>query len=322
MTETLETQLPQYMRGNCHLLLPENAPIAEWRKVRRGGLGASDMSTILGLNPWGDLHGLWLDKTRGVEQEPHDRMLLGHALEPFIRDKFVRDMGIDVELCGILQSDAKSFIRYTPDGLTSDGGLFEAKSTAWWNAHHWDDGQVADHAEIQVQCGMYVTGAPHAWVAALIDGRPENFEVRKVMRDEKFIEAMIDAAELFWNTYILGDVEPPLTAASLDWAKEHWTPKPSKPVDIGDEGLSLFKRMQAAKEAVKAASTIADECEAQLRALVQDGSDVKVGDRKLGSFKTVHQRRVNRDLMKKDGVDPEKYMKETTFSRFFWKRGI
>ena len=41
MTETLETQLPQYMRGNCHLLLPENAPIAEWRKVRRGGLGAS-----------------------------------------------------------------------------------------------------------------------------------------------------------------------------------------------------------------------------------------------------------------------------------------
>lgn len=322
MTATIESTLPTYMDGNCRLILTPDADEYEFRTVRRGGLGASDMSTILGLNPWSDLHTLWMDKVHGVEQEVHDRMRLGQALEPFIRDKFARDTGIDVDLCGMLQSTEKPFMRYSPDGLTSDGGLFEAKSTAWWQAHHWDDGQTADHAEIQVQDGMFVTGATHAWVAALIDGNPERFEVRRVERDDEFIAAMVDAAETFWTEYIVGNVEPPLTFASLDWAKDRWTPTESNPVDIGVDGLALVKRLLAAKSAEKEAKRLAEDCEAQVRALVQDGSEVMVGDRKLGTFKSVTQRRLSNTLMKDAGLDPEDFKTESTYTRFYWAKGV
>lgn len=316
------SEAPDDILESCRLVLPAGATINRWRGERRNGLGASDMSTVLGLNPWNDLHGLWMNKTLGVEVAENDRMRLGNALEPFIRDKFVRDTGIDVAECGLLESLERPHMRYTPDGLTDDGGLFEAKSTAWWNSADWDDDQVADHAEIQVQAGMYVTGRTHAWVCALVDGNPDRFHVRRVKRDERFIAAMVDAADVFWREYVLANVEPPLTAASLDWTKTTWTPKAGKVTNIGDEGLAAVKRLRAAKHAESVAARAAAEAEAVVRSMVKNGGVVKVGKREIGALREVTANRVDQDLLRADGIDPDKYKKESTYTRFFWKSGV
>lgn len=321
MSEAQAVLAPEVL-DHARLLLPAGASLDEWRGERRGGIGASDLSAILGLNPYSDAHDVWMNKVLGVEAVENDRMRLGHTLEPFIRDKFIRDEGIDVELCGLLESREKPFMRYTPDGLTSDGGLFEAKSTAFWLADQWADDQVADHAEVQVQGGMFVTGLRHAWVCAMIGGDPEKFEVRLVRRDDEFIAFMVDAVETFWNEYVLTGVEPPLTGRSLDWAKSEWKPKPDKTVNIKDDGQALVKQLRAARHAESVARRKGDDAEAKLRALVKDANVIKNGRTVLGTARTVAQSRVSADLLRADGIDPDDYRKTTEHTRLSWNKGI
>lgn len=315
-------EAPADVLEHATLLLPASAPLERWRAERRNGIGASDLSAILGLNSYSDIHDVWMNKVLGAETPENDRMRLGRALEPFIRDKFIRDMNINVTECGLLESRAKPFLRYTPDGLTSDGGLFEAKSTAFWLAGDWEEDQVADHAEVQVQGGMFVTGRSHAWVAAMIGGDPEKFEVRRVERDQEFIDFMVDAVETFWTEYVLARVEPPLTGASLDWVKREWEPVPDKAVNVRDDGQALVRRLLAARHAESAAKRQGDTAEAQLRALVKDATIIKNGRLILGRSRTITQRRLSADLLRADGIDPDQYKTETSHTRLSWNKGV
>lgn len=316
MTTTHETSIYTHCRT---LDLVANTP--EWELERRNGFGASDMSTVLGLNPWEDWHSLWMQKVWGVQPAVNWRMRIGHALEPIIREKFEEDTRMTVEQHPMVQSLSHPFIRYTPDGFTDDGGLFEAKSTTWLLAHQWADEQTADHAEIQVQAGMFVTGKEHAWVAAMIDADPDRLEIRRVERDQEFIDHMIEVAEHLWVNYILAEVEPPLTALSLDWIKQEFSEADEDSVDIGDDGLTLYQQMKAAKEAAKAAETLAAEKEAQLRQLVGNKGVVMVGDRKIGTRKKITQRRLDQQKLIAAGLDPDEYKTESSYTRFYFSKG-
>ena len=62
-----------------------------WRKFRALGVGGSDMSTILGLNPYSTPYDLWLEKTG--RQQPEDisgkwAIVKGNALEIELRRRF------------------------------------------------------------------------------------------------------------------------------------------------------------------------------------------------------------------------------------------
>ena len=62
-----------------------------WRKFRALGVGGSDMSTILGLNPYSTPYELWLEKTG--RQQPEDisgkwAIVKGNALEIELRRRF------------------------------------------------------------------------------------------------------------------------------------------------------------------------------------------------------------------------------------------
>lgn len=319
------TELPVAFQEFCRPMdLVANTP--EWEQERGNGLGASDMSAVLGLNPYQDRHGLWMVKVMGVHDPVNWRMRIGHALEPVVREKFEEDTGLVVSQHGMVQSISHPFLRYTPDGFTSDGGLFEAKTTSWYLADQWADDQTADHAEIQVQAGMFVTGARHAWVAAMIDANPDRFEVRRVERDDEFIADMLATATFFWEHYVQGHREPPLSAQSLQWAKDHYVDNSGEPVDIGDEGLQLLREMNAAKAEIKKLKSVVDEKEAMLRERIGDGNVIQVGELTLGTRKPVTTRSLNQKELSADllehGIDLDDYRTEKTSARIYWKKGV
>lgn len=320
MTAVDELVLPHGIGEHAELLLPPDAPLELWRGERRNGLGASDLSTILGLNPWQDLHGLWLDKVHGIGQDENWRMRIGTALEPIVRGIFEEQQELEVEACGLLQSRAHPFLRCTPDGITSDGGLFEAKTTSWWNAEAWADDQTADHAEVQVHGGMIVTGIRHAWVAAMVDGNPDRVHIRRVEYDAELAELIVAASEAFWTQYVEARVEPPLTGASLAWAREHFPLRePEQTVDIGAAGRELFDQLTAARRARRAAENRCKSIEAQLIALTGGAGRIEALGVPLGTRKTVTTRRVSQDLMREAGLDPDDYKTATESTRFYWK---
>lgn len=200
------------------VVLPIPADHTAWLLQRRKGIGSSDCSSILGLNDYdgATAFGVWLDKTGQVPLSDADNeaMEWGRELEPVIRRKVAERLGRDIHLSPALQSIERPWQNYNPDGLFLDDeddgpGLFEAKNTNHFLASQWADGQVPDHAELQVQHGMSVTGARWAIVAGLIGGN--RLVIRRVERDDALVDIINREEAALWR-HVLDRTEPPIVA--------------------------------------------------------------------------------------------------------------
>lgn len=243
----------------ARLLLKANAPREAWLAARKKGIGGSEASKILGLSTYGDQFSVWAEKTdRAPEVEDNEAMYWGRALEPLLRQRFTEDTGLKVRASGLLQSREYPHILYTPDGLTSDGGILECKTFGQFIEKEWvnADGSeaVPDHAYAQVQQGLLVTGRSHAWIVGLGSGR--NWYKRRVERDEALMALIIQQAALVWD-HVLNDTEPPVGQYAAE-VLDHLHP-------VGEGELALDSTADGDKvataRALRAAYMLAAEAE-------------------------------------------------------------
>lgn len=198
-------------------ILPPDPDRSEWLAARRTGVGSSDVSAILGLSKYRCPRDVFYDKTEGDEQDANEAMRWGTLLEPVVRDEWSLRTGIAVTAAGLHRSTLWPFMLCSPDGLCDDEGLYEGKTASGWSREQWADGQVPDHAELQVQHGMAVLGFGHAWVVGLIGG--QELVWRRIERDDELIDMIVEAERKFWHEHVLPGVPPPLggTDAEVDW---------------------------------------------------------------------------------------------------------
>lgn len=261
------------------LILPADAPESEWLAERKNGLGGSDLSAILGMNTYSSAYHVWLDKTgRGVTIEESAPMRWGKLHEPTLKRAFTEDMGIEVRSTGLHRSITYPIMQVTPDGFTDDGGVFESKTGSIWQAKHWADDGISDHAALQVMHALMVTGRSHAWVVALIGNC--DFHIRRVERDHDMIEDLIGFELAWWNKYVIGDTPPPVTDVALEAIKERFAIGAGEVEAEDPEAVrTLLKELEQRKLEAKKAEIQAKAIEAQLReiagehAIVTDGSD-------------------------------------------------
>jgi putative phage-type endonuclease len=239
----------------------------EWHAARLEGVGGSDVVAILGMSKWqgSTPYGVWEDKTGRARPLPMTWPLFrGHADEQKLRDWFTHVTGIMVETTGTWMHRDNSWMRVNPDGLTGDGGGFEAKSHSWRMGEEWTDEQVSDAAELQAQWGMAVTGLDHWWVVAQI-GQDEPL-IRRVERDDALIAVLIDVAGRFWHEHVLPDLAPPAGGLDLDSLKDQWRTDLKDATD-GDpaEYEPLIRDLEKAKADIKEAEARKADIEAALR---------------------------------------------------------
>jgi len=261
-------------------VLSADASRDEWLAERRRGLGGSDASTVAGVNRWGSRYELWLDKTGRLPDRPDNlAMRMGRALEPVVATLFSEETGIGTRRAGLMVSREHPWQRVSVDRLTADGGLLECKTTNWRLAEEWDDDQVADHAEVQVQHALAVTGRAHAWVAVLIDGR--DFRFRRVERDERLIAVLTEMEGRFWHDHVLADVAPPMEAQALDVVKDQYALVGLDAAEADD--ADQVRRLLAERAELKAALTTTqgrlDAVEATLIAAIGDAEALTIGGR-------------------------------------------
>lgn len=192
----------------------------EWLQLRRQGIGGSEVSTLLGMqNPdWDDPFTIWLDKTEQTPLDlnpPSEAAFWGHVLEPVVRERAADILGVTISKPPMLRSVTHPFMQYSADGIMSDDRLYEGKTANAFKASEWK-GQIPDHAELQVQAGMFVTGKEQALVAGLIGG--QKLELFEVDRDDRIIAVILDTCEPFWVDHVLAGVAPPVGAG--DASKE------------------------------------------------------------------------------------------------------
>jgi putative phage-type endonuclease len=197
---------------------------AEQLAQRRAGISATDVSSIVGLNPWSSPIDVFLDKTgRKPPFEGNSRTKWGNLLEPQIRDDYAERRGLRVEVPGTLDHPEVTWAKATPDGICYwPGGAvpingLEIKSHSSRVAHMYGEpgtDAVPAHILIQCQWNLFVSGLDIWDLVAFIDNQPLDYVIR---RDDELIGLLRDRCERFLVDHIRADVPPePDGSASYD----------------------------------------------------------------------------------------------------------
>lgn len=258
-TTTTDT-IPHAWRTYCTPLTPSYPQgTEEWVEQRTNTIGASDMSTILGVNKWGSIYQLWEEKTHKISahNEPSPQAMWGSYLEPGIRQQAAKEKNLTIEQSNTVVSIETPYLSYSPDGYFYDDNgdtvLLEIKTvSAFLYDEQWGGNQVAPHAYVQVQQGMYVTGARKALVVVWCDRRA--LEYRWVTYDEKLVSKILEEGAVFWK-HVVDDTAPAMdwTDATTNLLTDEFPPsKVGKVLQVTDEALlDEYKDLKAASERVK-----------------------------------------------------------------------
>ena len=205
----------------------------EWLVNRRKGLGGSDCSAVIGLNPYKSIVDLWREKTGRTEQEDiSDKPYVkyGTQAERYLRELFKLDYPqykVDYVENNSFYNPKYPFARASLDGwLTDDSGrkgILEIKTTEILSAGQrakWKD-RIPDNYFCQVLFYMAVIEADFAVLKAqiktVIDGdvrlETKHYKIERadVQGD---IDYLMNACRDFWQ-YVKDDKEPPLVLPSL-----------------------------------------------------------------------------------------------------------
>lgn len=195
----------------------------EWLKSREGGIGSSEVGTILGLNPWETPYQLWLRKTGRVQTVEQESFLMkaGHYLEDAISRFYADEAGVE-----IVKSSAKEFVvidrekpfmRVSPDRYAYPIGakksnenrmIVECKSTQ--KGVSYDDIPKSWFCQLTYQMGVCrINQGALAW---LISGR--EFGYHNFNFDKELFEFLSQEVERFWVDCVIGGQEPPLANLS------------------------------------------------------------------------------------------------------------
>lgn len=178
---------------------------------RRTRVGASDVASILGVNPYGTAYDTWLDK-RGMlkDWEGNEATGLGNDLEPVILKYAESQFGAlvtgevffaeDLPLASSL--DARLVDTKTPlDAKTA--GLVGPLVGNWGPD---DSDEIPEQYIVQLQAQMVCTGADIAHLAALIGGR--GFAKFTVRRSRPLCDLIAERVRWFWDLVEAGTPPP------------------------------------------------------------------------------------------------------------------
>lgn len=250
---------------------------AEQVAVRRTGIGASEASALLTLNPYAAPIDVWLRKPT-ASREPlvidvdTEKTEVGSFLEDGVRALYEhRTKRRMVAPHETLRHPTAKHVLASPDGIGQDErrGL-EIKVVGRRMAHHWENETVPDYVLIQACQNMAVTGLP-LWDVAVLIGT--DFRVVTIERDTELEAAIVDTCEYFWAEYIEGDKAPPIDdpedrARELARRYPGSEKQPCRDVTGDAAALAAIQDRMVARAALEAAELASKDADARLLEIV------------------------------------------------------
>ncbi len=287
------------MKRNKKIALTQkNGPV--WLGERHKYIGGSDIAAIAGISPWGSPYSVWADKLGLYKKTETQAMHLGTILEQVVADLFTEETGIKVRKSNFLYVDGECEYFMANIDRTCSGvdAILECKTTSAFNKAAWDD-TVPPYYYAQVQWYMGILGHAKAYVACLIGG--QDFVVRVVERDDKYIEELRHVGYEFWTKHVLPKVQPELTDYDKNIVREmHPLAVPDTSVQLGAEAMALIEQKAELEALVKAYKKDLDAVDAQIMDLLKDNErGVIPGEEVVINFKNKTSRRFSSTDFKK-----------------------
>lgn len=188
---------------NCDLILSVKDAVDHdaWLKARDKGIGGSDASVIMGINPYKSPYELWMEKTG--QAEPKDltgnmSVYWGTKNEPAIANWFQEETGKKVQRLGTLQNREYPFMLANVDRtVVGENAGLEIKTAGVKQYRKWKDDEIPDAYYCQCLHYMAVTGADYWYIAVLLGGNDSKW--KRIERNEEDIQTLIKAEKEFWN---------------------------------------------------------------------------------------------------------------------------
>ena len=253
----------------------KNMPQEAWLAHRRNAIGGSDAAAIIGLNDYASPFSVWLDKLGKAQPvEETEAMRLGHDLEEYVARRFCEATGKKVRRRNaIIYNDRYPFAHANIDReVIGESAILECKTTSKLNLHKFSEGDYPSNYYVQVMHYMAVTGAQKAYIAVLV--LQEGFYWFEVNRDEKEIEALMNAERQFWE-YVTRQEEPPVISADADALYQAHPTSDGTSIDLFGRAGQMSRYLQI-KEQIKALETEADTISTTIKQELGDhesGSD-------------------------------------------------
>lgn len=291
-----------------------------WLAHRRKAIGGSDAAAIIGLNDYASPFSVWLDKLgKAAPTKENEALRLGHDLEEYVARRFCEATGKKVRRRNaIIYNDQYPFAHANIDReIIGENAILECKTTSRLNIHKFSEGDYPSNYYVQVMHYMAVTGAKKAYIAVLV--LQEGFYWFEVNRDEKEIEALMNAERSFWQ-YVTRQEEPPVISADADALYQAHPTSDGTSIDLFGRASQMSRYLQI-KEQIKALETEADTISTTIKQELGDhesGSD--------GGYTATWKSQVQNTFDKKafiaanPGVDLSPYMRTSSRRVFTVKK--
>ena len=280
---------------------------SEWLKYRTKGIGGSDVSIVAGINPFKSVHQLWLEKTGQIEPEEQgsEYTHFGTLLEPIVRKEFTERTGIKVrQKHMLLQSEEYPFMFADLDGVINEDGemcIFEAKTASAYKQETWEEGVPAPYI-LQVQHYMAVTGAKKTYIAALVGGN--HFFWHEISRDEEMIGKIIAMEKCFWETHVVGGVEPVPdgSEATTNYFNSKFSSSNGQTIELPQEALSVCDEFDRISAEIKKLETEKNAAANLLKSYLKEAEIGIVGERKI-TWKEIFKSSLDTKRLKSEKPD-------------------
>lgn len=281
----------------------------EWLEERRKGIGGSDVAAILGISPWKTAFQVYQEKRKEVVDWQGSPVTdWGTLVEPSLRQWYSNYTGREVFVPNKILASAKyPFMLASPDGLTKDERVVEAKTSM--SSVGWGEpgtGQIPDYYQVQCQHYMIVTGFHVTDVPVSIAGGPP--QLYTVNENPELQQIIIEECQKFWKRVEEGD--PPPLASYSDAVRRYGTSLGQGRKMATEEIEVVVKEISKIKAERDALAKREEDLSAKVIEFIGDDADVitDVHGNALASYR-ITKGKVGFKFKKLMAEEPETYIK-------------
>lgn len=181
----------------------------KWLELRRMGIGGSDSSAVIGLNPWMSKLALYADKMGLMpEKQETEAMRLGRDMEDYAAKRWEEATGKKAQRFNYLVMNEKYpwGIANIDRRVVGEDAILEIKCTSPYNKSDFANGEVPPRYLVQCYHYMAICDVERCYLAVLVYGR--DFYHFTIERNESEITALMNAEEDFWRDHVQAQVPP------------------------------------------------------------------------------------------------------------------
>lgn len=279
----------------------------DWLKLRQSGIGGSDISAILGENPYKTAYDLYQEKVGEISETPmSEPAYWGTILEDVVAKEYAQRNDTKVQRVNflirhphhdfaianidraVINPEIAGNVRIK-DGMLTTDRLLEVKTASEYSKSNWGDeatDQVPDHYNLQCQWYMGITGVHHCDLALLLGGN--KYRQYSIDFDPELFEMMIAVASDFWHNHVLAKVEPTpttLTNAKRKYAKSN----PDSTLDIAfddDDSIAIIDKYLELKDQQKQLEHKLETAQVNIINLIGHNETLAVDGEIVATYKT------------------------------------